>query len=339
MADPQPEKTIAFLLSKYLSDDISRIVYLNADIAPGSVFDTTRVRNILNCEQPNRPRYLELKNQGYEVNSYLAKSEPNYDICIIAFGKFREKNDELLARAKIITRQNGVIIIGGSKNTGIASAKKRIAKETIVEENHIKHHAVAFSFRNQGATKDDELVIQNQKFVGRFVTVSGLFSSNKIDIGSSMLANYFSGRLKGRVADLGAGWGYLSAQAIKASNNIDVIELFEAEWRGIESCRKNLEEHSNKLTIKYHWHDVPNEMISGKFDTVIMNPPFHAGKELAVGLGQQFIETASNIIKPKGGLFMVANSHLAYESLIRKCFTNMSVLQESSGFKIIHCVK
>lgn len=339
MAEPQPEKTIASLFADYLGDDISRISYLNAISTPGSIFDTTKIRGIMSCEQPSRTQYLELEKQGYDVSPYLGDIKDSYDFCIIATGKFREKNETLIARAKNIVRSNGLIIVGGSKNTGIASAKKRIAKNHVIEESRNQHHAVAFSFRNEAAPNTLELSANTKNTIEGYFTSPGLFSARKIDMGSSMLVEYFPQRLKGSVADLGAGWGYLSAEAIKISKEISSIDLFESEWQGIEACRRNLMKHANQLAINYHWHDVPNEKIGAKFDTVIMNPPFHKGKNLSIELGRQFIETASKILKPKGSLLMVANNHLAYEKLLRAQFSRINTLQEKSGFKIIHGVK
>ena len=43
----------------------------------------------------------------------------------------------------------------------------------------------------------------------------GCFSEKEIDDGSRLLSSKFSNQLYGKVADLGAGWGYLSAKALK----------------------------------------------------------------------------------------------------------------------------
>ena len=50
-----------------------------------------------------------------------------------------------------------------------------------------------------------------------FLTAPGMFSPDQADPGSRRLAAAFAGRLTGRVADLGAGWGWLAQAALARS--------------------------------------------------------------------------------------------------------------------------
>ncbi|MFX6728661.1 methyltransferase, partial [Acinetobacter baumannii] len=46
---------------------------------------------------------------------------------------------------------------------------------------------------------------------GRWISQPGVFAWDRVDPGSAMLTEHFPPRIGGAVADLGAGWGYLSA--------------------------------------------------------------------------------------------------------------------------------
>ena len=54
-----------------------------------------------------------------------------------------------------------------------------------------------------------------------------MFSPKEIDKGSQKLVSVFSTKLFGEVADLGAGWGYLSKEALRLNNKFTRITLFE----------------------------------------------------------------------------------------------------------------
>ncbi|MFT5882971.1 MAG: 16S rRNA (guanine1207-N2)-methyltransferase, partial [Crocinitomicaceae bacterium] len=72
-----------------------------------------------------------------------------------------------------------------------------------------------------------------------------------------------------------------------------------------------------------------------KFDWVVMNPPFHEAQDQSFELGKTFIREAARILKPGGGLYLVANLHLPYEELIRTEFRSHKLLGEENGFKCI----
>ncbi|MBN8194873.1 methyltransferase, partial [Bacillus sp. NTK074B] len=70
---------------------------------------------------------------------------------------------------------------------------------------------------------------------------------------------------------------------------------------------------------RFHWADATNPL-KLQLDVVVMNPPFHQGRDANPRLGAQFIRTAAAMLKPSGQLFMVANRHLPYEATLAECF-------------------
>ncbi len=338
MAQAHPIKALAIIAEKLLQSGNSSIGFLNAQQCKETYLNDPEFQQSLVCEQPLRPEYLLLQRSGFDVKANFDANEKPFDACLILWGKFRELNEAMVMRARQLTAKNGLIIISGAKNDGIASARKRIANSQEIEESYSKFHSLVFWFGNSKPLPDDEIgsirkTIQSNTI--SFETSAGLFSAEKIDHGSAMLAEYFDDSIGGDVADLGAGWGYLSRILFEKSSKIASLDLFEADWHGVNACRKNLDKVSANVPITFNWLDVAIEPIIKKYDYVIMNPPFHHGTKTSLDLGLQFIRKAAAILKPGGQMLMVANRHLAYEETLKASFTKSKILREAQGFKVI----
>src|SRR5690606_18510239 len=72
----------------------------------------------------------------------------------------------------------------------------------------------------------------------RWWTVAGAFSADGPDPGSQALAAALP-PLSGRVADLGAGWGYLSARLLQAAPELQELHLIEAGAEALDCARRN----------------------------------------------------------------------------------------------------
>jgi len=159
-----------------------------------------------------------------------------------------------------------------------------------------------------------------------------MFSARDIDKGSALLAEQFASKLHGRVADFGAGWGYLSAKALEAG--VEHIDLYESDYAALEAAKINAPGAAG-----YNWCDITREAPKGPFDTIIMNPPFHTSRAAEPALGQAFIEAASKALPQGGRLLMVANSRLPYEAVLTKHFRRFSALFHRDGFKVLEAVR
>jgi len=141
------------------------------------------------------------------------------------------------------------------------------------------------------------------------ITRAGVFSADGPDAGSKLLAKNLP-PLKGEVADLGAGWGYLAAEALK-SEAVTGLTGIEADFHATE-CAK---------------HNVQDPRASS---------PFHVSRKPDPTLGARFIEKAADMLKPKGQLWMVANRNLPYEATLEARFRKIAIVAQTGGFKVIH---
>jgi len=174
---------------------------------------------------------------------------------------------------------------------------------------------------------------------GRFVSRPGVFAWNRIDPASALLAAQLPADLAGRAADLGAGFGYLSVELLQRCPGITALDLFEAEGRALELARQNLAPFESRAALGYHWHDVTTGL-PAQYDVIVSNPPFHTqGRADRPDIGRRFIAVAAGALKPGGRLWLVANRHLPYESVLTGSFGHVRTVAEHDGFKIIEAVK
>jgi 16S rRNA (guanine1207-N2)-methyltransferase len=165
---------------------------------------------------------------------------------------------------------------------------------------------------------------------GSFETQAGVFSSDGIDPGSKILVDAAAQDLSGVGADLGGGWGYLSAKVLE-TNSISELHFIEADFNALNLAKNNV----NDQRVKFYWCDALKWDAPKLLDFIIMNPPFHYLGKAMPSLGVDFIKVASRNLKKSGTLWMVANRHLPYEDAINDHFSSFAELSGSKKFKVI----
>jgi 16S rRNA (guanine1207-N2)-methyltransferase len=296
-------------------------------------------KEVLTCLQPQRPDFVALEREGFKAVPRLEGDE-SFDGGLLLLGKHRGRNEAWLAEILSRVKPGGTIIVSGDKKLGIDSFRKMTSGLAEIEDRMSKNHAVAFWFRRPTEITDEQLagLKPASKLVdGLYHTEAGMFSHQAVDRGSALLVPYLKDIVFGNVADYGAGWGYLSAQALNLAPKLERLDLYEADYESLQAARKNLA--LAEKPINYHWFDLTKEAVTGIYDTVIMNPPFHEGRATDVSLGQSFINAAARRLKTGGRLLMVANRQLPYEAVLKGSFRVVNLLKDEAGFKVIEARK
>ncbi len=164
------------------------------------------------------------------------------------------------------------------------------------------------------------------------LTLPGTFSSDRLDKGSALLAKHLP-KLAGRVADFGAGWGYLSHHILSSAPDVSRLDLFEADDNALAAARTNLATFAAKTG--FFWHDLLSEKVPQAYDAIVMNPPFHDLMDADPAIGKRFITAAAQALRPGGGLWMVANKHLPYEEVLEEEFGSWRSIAVEDGFKVL----
>ncbi len=312
----------------------ARGILLNAraDMRPATGFDAK-----LNCVQGFRPEYLALKRQGYHV-APQGEGE-SYDLALVQAGRHRGQNEAQLGEAIRRTAPGGLIIVAGGKTDGVSSLRKRLATAIPLGGHLAKNHGEVFWF-NRSSQADayancvEGMASRPLPVEGRFHTAAGMFSHDRVDSGSQLLARCLPENLKGHAGDFCAGWGYLSVMLAERAPAIADIELFEADYAALEAARRNMAVLAPAMHSQFHWTDLAAEPVERRFDVIVMNPPFHDGRAADPGIGHAMIRAASAALKPSGQLFMVANRGLPYELPMKAGFGRVEEIADEQGFRV-----
>lgn len=300
-----------------------------------------RWKQVLLCVQPSRPQWLQLKKAGFNV---IARAPVNvsFDGGLLLLGKHRGRNEQWLAQLLEQVKPGGLLVIAGDKKLGIDSFRKRCAQISPIIDRMPKNHATVY-WQHRPELIDPTVIANlkpaHKRIDDRFTTAPGMFSHGEIDKGSELLTNYLKGLVFGRVADFGAGWGYLTAACLDHAEKLQEIDLYEADYEALEAAKQNLSALQTTIPLNYFWHDLASEPITEIYDTIITNPPFHTGRQTDVSLGQSFIIAASRRLKSGGRLLLVANRQLPYETVLKQHFRQVIPLADMHGYKIIEARK
>jgi len=160
-----------------------------------------------------------------------------------------------------------------------------------------------------------------------FVTGSGVFSIKKVDNGTRLLIEEC--KIKGRVLDLGCGYGVVGIVIKKIFPDNEVV-LSDINMRACRLARENAK--LNNVSVDIVQGDMFTK-VEGKFGTILLNPPQNAGKKICFSM----IEQSKEYLRECGTLQLVARHQKGGKSLskyMEEIFGNVDVLGRGSGFRV-----
>lgn len=283
-------------------------------------------RGALHLIQGFKPEHDAYARAGYTV---ALAPEGAYEAAIVVLPRAKAEARDLIAQAAAM---GGPVIVDGQKTDGVDSLLKAVKRAgSEIGPVISKSHGKAFVFTGGDFA---EWLAQPQRTPEGFATRVGVFSADGVDRASALLGAALPGKLGARVVDLGAGWGYLSAQALSRAG-VEENTLVEAEHAALDCARQNVTDPR----ARFLWEDVRSWRPKAQFDTAIMNPPFHQGRAAEPDLGRAFIQTAAAVLAQNGQLWMVANRQLPYEGALREAFREVEEIGRDPAFKILHAAK
>jgi 16S rRNA (guanine1207-N2)-methyltransferase len=299
-------------------------------------------RDQLVCEQSFKPFADALNQAGFRVSE---SAEEAFPVVLMLPPRQRDEARALLARAVRRTTPGGIVMASMSNSEGARSGEVDLERLTGNIKTLSKNKCRVFWSTITDEAKKSPLVAEWAALDaprpiadGRFLSRPGLFAWDRIDDASALLAAYLPGDLSGRAADLGAGYGYLSAELLAGNPRINTLDVYEAEARALSVAQVNLAEAAKRVDIGFHWHDVATGLLA-RYDVVVSNPPFHQGRADQPDLGKAFIVAAARALNPGGRLWLVANRHLPYEAVLAGHFATVRAVAVQDGFKVIEAMK
>jgi len=270
------------------------------------------------------------------VHGAVETLAPEYDFVIMSATKQMAESEGLLALA--LQRAKGLVIVAAAKDAGGGRlAGMMEAYGVKIGELSKSRCRVVWTHEPQQARREwidknlTQLAARQVPIDGKnWWSVPGLFGWDKIDAGSKLLLEHLPVDLGGYIADFGCGYGYLSSD-LAQRETVAQIDAYDQDARAAALAAKNANEKSGRAKVRPLWQDIRQLKAQPLYDAVVMNPPFHSGKQEDIALGETFIRKAWESLKPRGKLFFVANRHLPYEKIVK----GLSILHEGNSFKII----
>ncbi len=252
---------------------------------------------------------------------------------IVTLPRARDLAEDRIARAAALATD--LVVVDGAKTDGIEAIAKALRSRVEVLGQVSKAHGKCLWFRAPGAAQ----ALSGWRRPDRLdtpdgITAPGVFSADGADPASVALAAALPATLKGRVADLGAGWGWLSREILSRSG-VTSLDLVEADHSALACARANVTDPR----AAFHWADATRWAPAAPLDAVIMNPPFHRGRRADPALGRAFIEASARVLAPHGQLWLVANRHLPYETALDTLFRDTTEIGGDSRFKILQAAR
>lgn len=313
-----------------------RVLFLRARAGAG-LGDAPRERLV--CQQSFKPFADTLTKTGLAVAADVPAGE-RFALVLVLTPRQREEARALLACALGHAAAGGTVLAASTNTEGAKSHEADLARLAPLagglSKNKARAHWVKAGTGVDEALRAEWEALDAPRPVAdaRFLSRPGLFAWDRIDPGSALLARHLPANLSGRAADLGAGFGYLSAELLARCPGVTHLDLYEAEARALELARRNLPSSAN---FGFHWHDV-TAGLPHRYDVIVSNPPFHVGRADDVALGQGFITAAAGALRPGGQFWLVANRHLPYEAELAEKFASARTVAEEGGYKIIQAV-
>ena len=273
-----------------------------------------------------KPDHDHFAARGYRVGGYRVGGGP-FVAAIVCLPRAKAEALALIAQALAAVVPGGPVLVDGQKTDGVDAVLKLCRAQGLgAGAGFSKAHGKAFVVTGAAPAA---WIAAPRGVEGGFQTLPGVFSADGPDRGSMLLAAALPADLPAKVGDLGAGWGYLS-RAILARPGVRHLDVVEAEAAALDCARVNLQDPR----AAFHWADATTFRPDRLWGAVVMNPPFHTGRDADPGLGLGFLKAAQRGLAPDGVLWLVANRHLPYDRVLPTLFRNVQDIGGDAGFRL-----
>jgi 16S rRNA (guanine1207-N2)-methyltransferase len=302
------------------------------------------------CEQGFKPDADALRDAGLDVRApddVDQYRDERWPLVLVLPPRQRDEARALFAEALSRLRPGGVLVASMANDAGARSGEADLASIAGPLASRSKNKCRVFWTQAGGAGEAARALAAQWRALdaprtilgGRYVSRPGVFAWDRIDSASALLVDHLPPDLQGRAADLGAGFGFLSAELMRRCEGIHALDVYEADWRALELARSNLAGFAPRVTLDFRWHDV-TAGLPDRYDTIVTNPPFHAQvRGERPDIGRAFIAAAAEALVPGGRLWLVANRHLPYEEVLDARFGPARLVAQRGGFKVVEAVK
>jgi len=258
---------------------------------------------------------------------------------ILYWPKSKQRAQYFLANLLPYLEENAEIYLVGDNKGGVKSAAKQISEfcDKPMKIDSARHCALYSAIYTSPLPAFDKT-----KWIKRYqvtavdrtidiVSLPGVFSHGELDLGTQLLLENIGHLKMKRTLDFGCGCGVIGTYIGLKRDGIP-LELVDIDALAIESAKLTLA--ANNVEGKVYPSDGFSNT-SGKFATIISNPPFHTGIKTDYRVPEQFISQAPAQLMDGGQLRIVANNFLRYEPILEQHFAKTESITVNNKFKVL----
>lgn len=173
----------------------------------------------------------------------------------------------------------------------------------------------------------------------------GAFAGAKLDIGTRLLletletappATETLAAEPSTVIDLGCGTGILASWAGRKWPAARIIAT-DRSSAAVRSATATAA--ANGVTVTAHRADAGAGLPDACADLVLLNPPFHEGREVDRTMANHLFAAAARLLKPGGELYTVFNSHLRHRPQLERLVGPTEQLAANAKFIVTRSIR
>ena len=331
-----PRSEVVLRQHDYLS---GRVLLINAPLDELVTELTPEIETTFWTWNYNDEQYL--KNQQYNVHFGVNFPEGQFDQAIIFVPKSKELLNYLLHYVVVHLGLGASVFLVGEKKGGVERAAKQLLPFGTATKLDSARHCQMWQMSIQHTVKNKTLADWVQEYSVptpqgdlTICALPGVFSQNRLDVGTAVLLPYLSQVTSGKIADFGCGAGVISAYLAKLNPKNRIFAL-DVDAFALESTRMTFAK--NQLTPE----QLEVKAVSGIEDAplflhaIVSNPPFHQGIHTDYNASENLCNNSRRHLKSDGELWVVANRFLNYPSLIEQNYGKCITKADQQGFKVL----
>ena len=332
----EPKSEVVIRQHDYLS---GRVLFINA---PTDDLLTNLAQDI----EPtlwtwNYNEYQYFQQRSAKVHFGISLPEHEFDQVVIFVPKSKELLNYILHNVASRLTADASIFLVGEKKSGV----ERAAKQLQPYGNAIKLDSARHCQMWQVKLKNSVQIKPITEWVQEYnvatpngdltiCALPGVFSQNRLDIGTAVLLPYLSQVTAGKIADFGCGAGVISAYLSRLNPKNRIFAL-DVDAFALASTQMTFEK--NNLPLE----QLEVKAVTGIDDAplflhaIVSNPPFHQGIQTDYNASENLCKTSRRHLKSGGELWIVANRFLNYPLLIEQSFGRCTTKADQQGFKVL----
>jgi 16S rRNA (guanine1207-N2)-methyltransferase len=336
MVNMEPKSEVVIRQHDYLS---GRVLFVNA--ATDDLLSNLAHNIEASIWTWNYNEFQYFQNQQAKVHFGTDLPEAEFDQAVVFVPKSKELLNYILHNLVSRLAVGASIFLVGEKKGGVERAAKQLQPYGQAIKLDSARHCQMWQLTTDKTVTAKPLAEWAQVYnvptpAGELsiCALPGVFSQNRLDIGTGVLLPYLKQVTSGKIADFGCGAGVISAYLSKLNPKNRIFAL-DVDAFALASTRMTFEK--NNLPLE----QLEIKAVTGIEDAplflhaIVSNPPFHQGIQTDYNASETLCKTARRHLKSGGELWIVANRFLNYPLLIEQSFSQCTTKADQQGFKVL----